>query len=1170
MALIRDGILVVLLSFLVVNTAYSHLSEKSLEHLAQKLGSEIFRLTKSASGHNEAVEGFRKMGAKIEKLDPATAMKEISQTVTALMGKKVAAVKRLVETAEELTKAYEWDPEINITYRNAKEMEQSNVTGQTSPPVYGFAKIQFAKDPRFHNELVNVTHSTVHVPTNIWNRSPAVQNGAQWSEKLDRIFRDNLEDDPTMRSQYFGSSEGFLRLYPGVKWLKIDGDKPDMYDCRLTNWYIRASSSPKDMIILVDISGSMTGIREEIARTTVKEIMNTLHEDDFFNIIKFKEEAQFLDPRVDTTIQASEATKRRYAELLGTLETENIANYTEAFLMAFQALNSSAGAECNKAIMVVSDGAPESFQELFAHLNPEKRVRIFTYVIGREVTVYDEMKAIACDNRGYVTHISTMADVRNHVETYSRVLSRPMVLSTNHTNIWTNAYWHARNNIGMVITVAQPVFNRSAAALKKGSLIGVVGIDVPILDIKKAMTPHKWGVGSYIFGTNHNGHVIFHPYWRTQNKKNISPRQSYNEIDLGQVEFPTAVDLEETSGGEFDLPLRKFMIDQQLGQVTSKIMRQLDDRKRVYEKEYIYYYGGISETPLSVGIAVPVSAGRPDNELLNVKGRLAAFLFGLDTAMLTDNLTETRLHPEWAYCNVSVSSLLELLAHVEPRFAQIQRDMLQLNSSESEDETEQTIPVSCDSELVESLLFDIKATENAVKLWSNIDQANSQLYAKYDIETAFLITRAGLTRWKDFQLDPLFEANAIRTMKVRDVMGNDGEEVGKEVEVDREVIAVPDESGEPTSEKGNGTDTENTTRHFFEQYSKAVDESFYERTVTGDHETTVIISLSQGPKNINEISFMAAVPVFVEEGTARSTPAGITGIIMKTRRLRDLLLDVSRETCQGGDCMSCHSESISCYLVDESGYVVVSTRFAEDRGKFFGILHGEVMSSIVDNGIYKRFKLHDYQGVCQTIKKVRTKSAGFSLRPWIYGVLESIQSLGKHTFAFLVALHLELVTAESEYYNFENAQQLDSMHENATAPIVEAPTNPPFLCDMKYDLYHSGWTQLKSLLTVECAANCTKSVGVYKVSTTNMLLVAMDKTRACPCNESPLFTAPEEIVYTDEQMREKYTAVPYRRRPSDCFPYHADEDASDCGSGASTLAAHGLLLGFSSLLARLF
>ena len=38
-----------------------------------------------------------------------------------------------------------------------------------------------------------------------------------------------------------------------------------------------------------------------------------------------------------------------------------------------------------------------------------------------------------------------------------------------------------------------------------------------------------------------------------------------------------------------------------------------------------------------------------------------------------------------------------------------------------------------------------------------------------------------------------------------------------------------------------------------------------------------------------------------------------------------------------------------------------------------------------------------------------------------------------------------------------------------------------------------------------------RTVGVYKVSTTNMLLIAMDKSRACPCAELAFSTAPEEI-----------------------------------------------------------
>ena len=50
--------------------------------------------------------------------------------------------------------------------------------------------------------------------------------------------------------------------------------------------YIQAATSPKDLIMLIDTSGSMTGQRFEIAKATVKKILETLSDDDYFNIIK--------------------------------------------------------------------------------------------------------------------------------------------------------------------------------------------------------------------------------------------------------------------------------------------------------------------------------------------------------------------------------------------------------------------------------------------------------------------------------------------------------------------------------------------------------------------------------------------------------------------------------------------------------------------------------------------------------------------------------------------------------------------------------------------------------------------------------------------------------------------------------------------------------------------
>lgn len=44
-----------------------------------------------------------------------------------------------------------------------------------------------------------------------------VISGIIWSEELDKTFRNNYKQDPTLSWQYFGSSTGFMRQFPGKK-----------------------------------------------------------------------------------------------------------------------------------------------------------------------------------------------------------------------------------------------------------------------------------------------------------------------------------------------------------------------------------------------------------------------------------------------------------------------------------------------------------------------------------------------------------------------------------------------------------------------------------------------------------------------------------------------------------------------------------------------------------------------------------------------------------------------------------------------------------------------------------------------------------------------------------------------------------------------------------------
>ena len=80
-----------------------------------------------------------------------------------------------------------------------------------------------------------------------------------------------------------------------MKWLQ-DEYEADLFDCRVRPWYIRAAASAKDMIILLDTSGSMTGVRKEIARHVVINLLETLSDNDFVNVMKFGEVPEAVVP----------------------------------------------------------------------------------------------------------------------------------------------------------------------------------------------------------------------------------------------------------------------------------------------------------------------------------------------------------------------------------------------------------------------------------------------------------------------------------------------------------------------------------------------------------------------------------------------------------------------------------------------------------------------------------------------------------------------------------------------------------------------------------------------------------------------------------------------------------------------------------------------------------
>ena len=61
-------------------------------------------------------------------------------------------------------------------------------------------------------------------------------------------------------------------------------------------------------------------------------------------------------------------------------------------------------------------------------------------------------------------------------------------------------------------------------------------------------------------------------------------------------------------------------------------------------------------------------------------------------------------------------------------------------------------------------------------------------------------------------------------------------------------------------------------------------------------------------------------------------------------------------------------------MLDNNGYIVVS-ELLKDTGKFFGEVQGNVMEMMVQEDLYKRIRMFDYQAVCFREDSLKNKAS---------------------------------------------------------------------------------------------------------------------------------------------------------------------------------------------------
>ncbi|XP_035258171.1 voltage-dependent calcium channel subunit alpha-2/delta-1-like isoform X2 [Anguilla anguilla] len=566
---------------------------------------DLVGLAEKASGVKSFAQIFldKKAHFSVEPNDAAQLVENAASNIEKLLCSRSKTLEELAAHAEASQMDHQWKNEFvdgDIEYYNAKDKLDSNSTEGRKNRI----KPEFKEDPDFKRPI-SYNHTAVHIPTDIYDGSTIVLNELNWTKALEEVFKRNRENDPTLLWQVFGSATGLARYYPASPWVDASKtpSKIDLYDVRRRPWYIQGAASPKDMLILVDASGSVSGLTLKLIRTSVSEMLETLSDDDYVNVVYFNTQVKNA-ACFGHLVQANVRNKKILKDAVQNISASGITDYKKGFEFAFEqlAFKNVTRANCNKIIMLFTDGGEERAQEVFDKYNKEKQVRIFTFSVGQHNYDKGPIQRMACSNKGYYYEIPSIGAIRINTQEYLDVLGRPMVLADrkNKEVQWTNVYLDALE-LGLVITGTVPVFNKTLVRDAKNPsqkkkhqnqlILGVMAIDVSLEDIKRLTPRFTLGPNGYYFAMDPNGYVLLHP--------NLLPKNP-------KFQEPVTLDfLDAELENEIKVTIRKDMIDLKTGNIKIHTLVKSQDERYIDRGIRAYTFAPVNGTDYSLALVLP-------------------------------------------------------------------------------------------------------------------------------------------------------------------------------------------------------------------------------------------------------------------------------------------------------------------------------------------------------------------------------------------------------------------------------------------------------------------------------------------------------------------------------------------------------------------------------------
>jgi Ca-activated chloride channel homolog len=225
---------------------------------------------------------------------------------------------------------------------------------------------------------------------------------------------------------YFSTEKNEL----GVNLLTSKSEGKDGYFLLLVSPGVdvkQAQVIPKDVIFVLDTSGSMAGKKIVQARKALQFCVDNLNDNDRFEIVRFSTE---VEPLFEKLVEASESNRSKATEFVKDLKATGGTAIDDALKRSLK-LRDSAENERPFVVIFLTDGRPTvgttDEDEIVTHVKKSSRhTRIFCFGIGTDVNAH-LLDKITEETRAFSQYVLPEEDIEVKVSNFFAKIKEPVL-----------------------------------------------------------------------------------------------------------------------------------------------------------------------------------------------------------------------------------------------------------------------------------------------------------------------------------------------------------------------------------------------------------------------------------------------------------------------------------------------------------------------------------------------------------------------------------------------------------------------------------------------------------------------------------------------------------------------------------------------------------------------